>query len=210
MASDNEKRKFLTSTYRDEVGFRQDCSQIIDILQAIGGSENYIRSFDVEYHYGVRCQEIFKSKLDLTKNHVIFTPSGRRFQLGAVSSGHFHFVNTFIGKCQDSYTLGWQNNGSNGFCQTFALMGALGMDAVFKGKSKEECSKVACRYILSNDKKWYKKYWKKLCIEKSYHNIKNLSLEEIKKDMEMCMIWTSKQGGSTMFWNLVLDELVYV
>jgi hypothetical protein len=185
---------------RDENDFRNDCSQIIDILQEICGSENYIRSFKVEYHYGYKCQTIING-LDLTKNHVIFTPSGRRAQLGAVSSGHFHFVNKFIGNCQDSYSLGWQTAGSNGFCQTFALMGSLGMGGVFKGKTKEECSIVACQYILDNGANWYKN-WNKLCTQKGYENIMKLSLDEIKTDLHMCMAWRLKKGRSTLFWDL--------
>lgn len=207
MATNEEKENFLSSTERDENGFKQDCSQIIDILQEIGGTETYIKLFGVEYHYGVKCSQVLGS-IDLDKNHVIFTPSGRRIELGGSSSGHFHFINKFIGKCQDSYSLGWQNNGSNGFCQTFALMGSLGMESVFKGKSKEECSIIACQFILDNGKKWYKKYWKTLCKAKNYKNIENLSLKEIDEDLKMCMIWI--KGRSSLFWNLVLDETVYM
>jgi hypothetical protein len=124
-----------------------------------------------------------------------------------VSSGHFHFINKFIRKCQDSYSLGWQNKGSNGFCQTFALMGALGMDTVFQGKTKEHCSQIACEFLLDNNSKWFKKYWKKLCINKKYYNIQNLSIDEIKKDIHMSMIWGKK---GTIFWELILSEEVYI
>jgi len=204
---EEEKKEFLKLTQRDECGFRQDCSQIIDILQEIGGNEEYIRSFGVEYHYGVRCKDMLKT-MNNSKSHVIFTPSGRRHQLGDVSSGHFHFINKDDWRCKDSYTLKWQNDGSNGFCQTFALMGALGRDKDFVGKSKEECSMIACKFILSNNKHWFKKYWKKLCKDKGYVNLESLTELEINEDIEMCMLWKNKK--STMFWNLVIDENVYV
>lgn len=205
-----DKAKFLKDTERDEEGYKQDCSQIIDILQEIGGNQKYIESFgDIKYHYGVKCGDII-SNLDLSKSHVVFTPSSRRGAMDVDSaSGHFHFVNKYIGKCQDSYSLKWQKDGSNGFCQTFALMGALGMAEVFKGKTKEECSVVACNFLLQNSDKWFKKYWKTLCKNKGYMNIKDLSVQEIKDDLLTSMFWTSKKGGSTMFWNLVLDEVVY-
>jgi hypothetical protein len=48
----------------------QDCSQIIDILQEIGGMEEYIVSFGVEFHYDLNCNDI-KNRLDKTKNHII-------------------------------------------------------------------------------------------------------------------------------------------
>jgi len=152
---------------------------------------------------------ITDGKIDAKKSHVIFVPSGRRVELGQTSSGHFHFIDKEIGKCQDSYSLGWQNVGSNGFCQTFAFMGAMGMCSVFTNKSKEECSIIVCQYLLDNNKKWFKKYWKRLCNKKRYHNIENLSTAEITENLNMSMVWAYGKGKSTIFWNLILDEVVY-
>lgn len=178
---------------------REDCSQIIDILQEIGGMEEYISSFEVQFHYDLNCNDI-KNKLDKTKNHVIFKSSG------GDRSGHFHFFNKFLNKCEDSYKLGWQVAGRNGFCQTFALMGALGMHEVFKLKSKNKCSEIACQYLIDNaikNPKNFKKYWRKLCKAKDYKNIENLTPKEIEEDIH-------KSRETSLFNKLVQDEVVYL
>jgi hypothetical protein len=214
--SEERKKQFLTDTERTEETFVHDCSQIIDILQQIGGTQDYIESFGVNYDTASSCQEILKGPTYVPGSlYVIFIASSRRAG-GNIMGGHFHFINA-SGTCGDSYKLGWQKTGSNGFCQTFALMGALGKAEAEPGipfgptLSKEEHSRAACNFIISNNRKWYNKYWKKLCIEKGYSNIKDLSINEIIEDLNAAMRWTtSPRGGSTIFWKLVLDEVVYV
>ena len=193
----NSFKKFLKETQRTVDEFSGDCSQIIDILQRIAGSEEYIKSFGVEYRTG-KCSEVART-IEQNKDYVIFSASGRG-GVGDVASGHFHFINRADGQCRDSYKLGWQTSGSNGFCQTFALMGALGLSDVFTGRNKKDCSIIACRYILSNNSRWKRK-WAKLCKESYYPNIEKLTVQEIETDIN-----TAIDEG--IFWPLVQNEMV--
>lgn len=65
-------------------------------------------------------------------------------------SGHFHFVYNTKGKMEDtdSYKEGWQKSGSNGFCQTFAMMLAVG-ESPPHGANKADCSKFAAGWMAS-------------------------------------------------------------
>lgn len=213
--TDKEKTLFLKNTDRDELGFNEDCSQIIDVIQQIAGSEHYIKSFKVEYNPGINCKDIGKSKkkfeaaYDPNKSHVIFKNSDRR--AADISSGHFLFYNKDIKQCQDSYSLGWQSKGSNGFCQTFALMGALGMSYQFNKLSKEKCSETACRFLITHvvKNRVFFKSWKKICKNKNYSNIINMNPDEVTEDLEKSMKWTLKRGKTTIFWKLITDETIY-
>lgn len=179
-----------------------DFSQILDVMQTIAGSDEYIKSFpSIIYKRDMpTASEKLSAIADRAHNYVYFHPTRK----GAYS-GHFHFIDRTSNpaKLTDSYHEGWQNNGSNGFCQTFAVMGALGLGSIFLNKSKMDCSILAFRFILQNAKTWKKwsSQWKKTC--RIYPNIKNLNIQEIEEDLEFAL-------DHRFFWKSILDEFVSV
>lgn len=202
MLTPQQKKEFLTQTDRDEDDFLSDLSQIIDVLQTLVGSETYVSLFPgIKYQHNVPCDDILSNPAERNYSHVLF----KSFR-GSLE-GHFHFIHKDEWMCTDSYAMGWQRPQSNGFCQTFALMGALGYGDRFKNKSWPECSRLACLFILSNQDKW-KRRWKTVCKNKGYVNIRNLSMEEVEIDVLTSMLWT-RRGGATLFWKAVNDEVVY-
>jgi len=184
---------------RTDKEFIQDCSQIIDVMQTAGGIDEYIKSFNIEYHYKKpSTTEMEKYKKD-GKRHVFFHPSSSRSN---AISGHFHFIDPISREYTSSYEKRWQNSGSNGFCQTFAVMGAIGLGTQLTGLSKQDCSLRACRFLIENIDKWIV-YWKQICIDHQYFNIKMLDKKEIVSDILLC---TTKG----MLWKLIQDEIIYI
>ena len=99
-------------------------------------------------HYGAIKEltgaTVIDGRPDPKKDGVYFTPTGR-------SSSAGHFVAVRGGRVLNSYDLRLQNHGSNGFCQTFAMMNYLGLTPIFGSGSaihgKTECARDAAKWL---------------------------------------------------------------
>jgi hypothetical protein len=83
------------------------------------------------------------------------------------------------------------------------------MHEVFKLKSRNECSKIACKYLIENaikNPKNFKKYWKKLCRENDYTNLLKLTPKKIEEKILESM----EMREPSLFTELIQDEQVYL
>ena len=90
--------------------FRRLCNALANITQVMG-EEGVLQLFDPDYD----------SRRDINRSQEdgIYFNATRRSNSG-------HFVARKDGNLLDSYTLRYQQRGSNGFCQTFAIMNYTG------------------------------------------------------------------------------------
>lgn len=108
--------------------------------------------------------------------------------VGKDGVGHFHFK-AKDGRVTDSYKEKWQIDGTNSFCQTFAIMGYLGLDSKFKEKDYTHNAIEALKFI-KKQAKYIVKYWKDT-VDLNYKTIAydypDLNAKEIREDID-CVI----------------------
>eukprot|EP00939_MAST-03C_sp_MAST-3C-sp1_P003671 g3671.t1 len=116
---------------RDEIDFEDhDVKQLwnfISVLATVGGMEDFQRAMGItEIHYFDSLSELHafpKRNLPSSEEFVptlAFVGSDEHSELG----GHFHFLRK-TKEWSDSYKEVWQKGGTHGFCQIYAVMGAL-------------------------------------------------------------------------------------
>lgn len=141
----------------------------------IGTNEFILKETKIPLQYVKR-----KGQIAEDHNGIIF--------VGSDSGGHFHFRRKG-GDIEDSYKNGWQMKGTNGFCQTFAIMGYCGKTDNFKEGDYTHNAIVVLRFIKTKAKA-IAKYWKNTVIN-NYDNIafdyEKLNATEIKEDID-CVI----------------------
>jgi len=131
--------------------------------------------------------------------------------VGDISSGgHFHYKLKGE-KSKDSYTLGYQRSGSNGFCQTFAIMCYL----IEKQLIDNQCLQkdnyynntiCALKFIQKYCLKAIQKVWKETCKSLSdtiWYNYHDLNVKELKEDIDKII----KSEIFLRFW--LTNEFIY-
>lgn len=112
-------------------------NNFLAILTSVAGNPSMMESLSIPY---------FEKKRGKPDNE------GVTF-IGRDSAGHFHWKKDGI--ASDSYKMRWQVSGSNGFCQTFSIMGYLGKtDGLVPGDYYKN-NLEALKFLLRN----YKLIW---------------------------------------------------
>lgn len=111
--------------------FRRLCNALANITEVMG-EEGVIQIFDPDYDS--------RRKFDLSPEDGIYFNATRRSNSG-------HFIARRNGAKLDSYKLRYQLPGSNGFCQTFAIMNYVGNTAGLVPGEYGRNGYVALRFI---------------------------------------------------------------
>ena len=148
----------------------------ITLLTVIVGNSDFIlKEMGIPLSYVKR-----KGQIDVKHKGITF--------VGKSNEGHFHFKSK-TGKVTESYSEEWQRPGSNGLCQTFAIMGFLGKTDKFEKKEYLKNSIEALKFIKTKAK-IIQKYWKETS-ESNYKKIAfdypDYSATDIRQDID-CVV----------------------
>lgn len=114
-------------------------------------------------------------------------------------AGHFYYRDK-DGKVFNSYSLRWQKPGSNGFCQTFAMMAALGLTDKFVPGALNDNSQICCRFLAGHAKSLHPAY--KSIVKKTWYDYDQLDVKELAEDINAL-------ASSLDFGTILLSEVVY-
>lgn len=119
---------------RDAVGFVQT-SVFFNALTTAAGDYSSIKA--------ITGFVVDEGKPDKKKDGVYFSSGA------GVASSAGHFVAVHGGDILDSYGLRLQRGGSDGFCQTFAMMNSLGLTHMFRAGSLVFNAEAAATFLAS-------------------------------------------------------------
>ena len=141
----------------------------------LGNNDFILKEMGISLKYVKR-----KGKIDESHNGITF--------VGRDSGGHFHFKSK-DGRVTDSYKEGWQIPQTNGFCQTFAIMGFKGKTNELKNKKYLDNTIKVLKFIKTISRS-IEKYWKNTVLL-NYNTVAfdypDLNSKEIKEDID-CLI----------------------
>lgn len=180
-----------------------DAIDKIDSVKPVKGSHDYIQKAvlfsmltriagDIEFIKQVTGFEVIFEKND---KYGIHFHTAR----GSGNSGHFVFIDK-TGQVFNSYQRGWQIAGSNGFCQTFAMMSSLGLHTRFQGRNKIDCSRLCAEFLLSHIKLIHEIYLD--VVHEYIYDYDKLSVSELGEDIQGLIDYP-------LFWDIVTEEIDY-
>jgi hypothetical protein len=165
-----------TMKKEDELYEFKSFSNFLAILTVIMGNYEFIIN---NLHIAIDSVE-FKGQINRNHDGITF--------VGKDNIGHYHFK-AKDGRVTDSYKEKWQMNGTNSFCQTFAIMGYLGLDSNFiKGDYTHNA--IEALKFIKKQAKYIVKYWKDTVLfnyDIIAYDYPDLNAREIREDID-CVI----------------------
>lgn len=156
------------------------------MLTAVAGNSSFIKSLGIDYH-------------EMSGRHPV--NKGVTFS-GKCDGGHFHWMNDH--GTGDSYKMGWQVRGTNGLCQTFAIIGYLGLSEHFKPGSYLNNAIYALKFLQGHTEElsWY---WNDVCSQtvSIYFPYCKLNQHEIAQDIQ-CLL-----ENEAMLHYIITHETTY-
>jgi hypothetical protein len=153
-------------------------ANFLTLLTIIAGDYKFLNDIGIQIKYS------------RTKNNIYSNYKGIIF-VGRENEGHFHFIdNKKDGILCDSYNKTWQLDKTNGFCQTFAIMGFLGLTAELAPYKYMENIQI-CLNFLKTKRKYIQKHWKRIVNmyrDTLWFDDINLSSTEICKDIDRILL----------------------
>ena len=165
-------------------------TNFVAIITIIAGNESFINDMGIDYHIRKRGKPIYDGITfigsDPKKGH---------------SSGHFHWKKNTVNS--DSYTEKWQSQSSNGFCQTYALMGYLNQTKGLKKGNYLDNAVNALRFLQTYST-LIASYWIDVCeVAPFYFAYCYLTADEIEEDIEILL------QDERLLNHIIVDEIVY-
>ena len=166
------------SDHFESVESRQLAANFLAILTIIMGTESVAKRL-------FKIKTIRRNKITKEFEGIVFvSPSDS-------PTGHFHWKIAGSSKTKDSYREKWQVDQSNGFCQTFALMGLLFdtgkiSDPGLKKSAYRENTKRVLEFIRDYCLKEVASLWKKTCkLHRNdiWYDEHDLTSNELKEDI---------------------------